>query len=83
MKGDQVKGDQVKGDQVNKKFPIDFWYKYYNDNDNNIDEMEWYCEYGDIKSAVETYIGDKKLKILEIGCGISKMAIEMINDSKF
>jgi len=91
---DKDKKRQMQATNINKNVkPIDtakleqayatkqYWDEFHNQHNN--EPFEWFCNYKDIKDIIETKIINKNAKILEIGCGSSNMANEMVLQSGF
>lgn len=63
-----------------------FWNKFY-DEKKHRKTFDWFFEYRDIRSAIQGIVETlceqncrKALKVLDVGCGTSSMALEFAND---
>ncbi|ETO19117.1 hypothetical protein RFI_18123 [Reticulomyxa filosa] len=59
-----------------------------NSNEENGQHFEWFCRYEDMRTMLEAKLGElfglnKDIRILEIGCGISDLASNLVIHSKY
>merc|ERR1712203_630987 len=50
-----------------------YWTQFHKDHPHEY--FEWFCHYDDIKDVLKRFIPNQNAKILEIGCGLSALAI--------
>jgi len=54
--------------------------RYAKDGDDGPEEFEWYQSYGPLKSYIKAAFKDDSAPIINLGCGSSKLPVEMYAD---